>query len=89
MIASNATIETQHGCAPTYILHAHQVHFMHEKSIDIMEKSIELMANSMNTIEKSMNTLGKSMNTMEKSMNSANGNFRFKIQQSTGFFSSM
>ena len=60
-----------------------------EKSIDTMEKSIELMANSMNTIEKSMNTLGKSMNTMEKSMNSANGNFRFKIQQSTGFFSSM
>ena len=31
MIASNATIETQHGCAPTYILHAHQVHVLHGK----------------------------------------------------------
>ena len=32
MIASNATISTQHGCASTQILHAHQVHVMHGKT---------------------------------------------------------
>ena len=32
MIASNATISTQHGCASTHILHAHQVHVMHGKT---------------------------------------------------------
>ena len=77
MIASTATISTQHGRASTYILHIHQVHVMHGQ-IDGHHGKIHCNHGKLNeNYGKSMNTFGKSMpaKTMEKSINSANGTF--------------
>ena len=92
MVAPNATIQTQRGCASTYILHVTRCMLRKEKSIETMEKSIVNMENlmktgkSMSALGKSMNTMEKSSKTMEKSMSSANGKFQLQNSAKYRFF---
>ena len=92
MVAPNATIQTQRGCASTYILHVTRCMLRKEKSIETMEKSIVNMENLMKTMENRWALWGNQWTPWKNRIKPWKNrwavqmaSFSSKIQQSTGF----